>query len=272
MNYWSQKSVDLANESDYLDQLYNIYKIEDNERRTIETSTWNQLVKAYEKRDSQELVEHLLSLELFPIKDSYVATLKRDKSFIKRNPKTVERIAKRVFAMGLDKLEEKCTEPKETNRQMGPLFKMWIGKGALGLPVYTNEREFLKSKNDAILNVSDAEMKLFAKTYLGYNRDKGLDFIARINNKYVIGEAKFLTDFGGHQNAQFDDAISTINASLVTPNKLNSEVIKIGIMDGVLYIKTNNKLYNYLKNNSDYIIISALLLKDFIKSLKRRND
>ena len=36
--------------------------------------------------------------------------------------------------------------------------------------------------------------------------DKGLDFIARFNGKYVIGEfPKFLTDFGGHQNAQFNE-------------------------------------------------------------------
>ena len=38
-------------------------------------------------------------------------------------------------------------------------------------------------------------MKLFAEKSLGYNRNKGLDFLARINGKYVIGEAKFLTDF-----------------------------------------------------------------------------
>ena len=39
----------------------------------------------------------------------------------------------------------------------------------------------------------------WAKKTLGYTRNKGLDFIARFNGKYVIGEAKFLTDFGGHQ-------------------------------------------------------------------------
>ena len=59
-----------------------------------------------------------------------------------------------------------------------------------------------------------------------YNRDKGLDFIARFNNKYIIGEAKFLTDFGGHQNAQFSDAIEII--------KSNTEAINIAILDGVL--------------------------------------
>ncbi|MDR1126974.1 MAG: hypothetical protein LBL06_02475 [Treponema sp.] len=40
-------------------------------------------------------------------------------------------------------------------------------------------------------------------------------YIGRFNKKYVIGEAKFLTDFGGHQNAQFADAISTITNSSI---------------------------------------------------------
>lgn len=42
-------------------------------------------------------------------------------------------------------------------------------------------------------------MMNFAKEHLGYNYNKGLDFVARFNKQFVIGEAKFLTDFGGHQ-------------------------------------------------------------------------
>ena len=56
---------------------------------------------------------------------------------------------------------------------------------------------------------------MFAQKYLNYNRNKGLDFIARFNKKYIIGEAKFLTDFGGHQNAQFNDAIEILKDSKV---------------------------------------------------------
>ncbi len=47
----------------------------------------------------------------------------------------------------------------------------------------------------------------FAKEHLNYNHNKGLDFVARFNGKHVIGEAKFLTDFDGHQNAQINSRI-----------------------------------------------------------------
>ena len=33
----------------------------------------------------------------------------------------------------------------------------------------------------------------FARRNFGYGRDKGLDFIARYNGRYVIGEAKFIS-------------------------------------------------------------------------------
>jgi hypothetical protein len=93
---------------------------------------------------------------------------------------------------------------------------------------------------------------------LGYDHEKGLDFVARFNNKYVIGEAKFLTDFGGHQNAQFNDAISTLTTEGV-------EAIIIAILDGVLYIKSNNKMYKSLNEKyKDYNIMSALVLREFL--------
>ncbi len=76
----------------------------------------------------------------------------------------------------------------------------------------------------------------FACSELNYKHSKGLDFVARFNKKYVIGEAKFLTDFGGHQNAQFNDAIITIQNKHV-------KAITVAILDGVLYIKGNNKMY-----------------------------
>jgi hypothetical protein len=98
----------------------------------------------------------------------------------------------------------------------------------------------------------------FAEENLNYKRDKGLDLIARFNGKYIIGEAKFLTDFGGHQNAQFNDAISTITQSGV-------KAITVAVLDGVLYIKGKNKMYKELTEKySDYNILSALVLRDFL--------
>ena len=103
-------------------------------------------------------------------------------------------------------------------------------------------------------------MAAFARERLGYGRSKGLDFIGRFNGQYVIGEAKFLTDFGGHQNAQFNDAISVLEAS--------ADAVKVAILDGVLYIKGKNKMRADLSERyADYNIISCLVLNEFLYAL-----
>ena len=116
----------------------------------------------------------------------------------------------------------------------------------------------MATKDNAILSGGDNELMAFARRHLNYRRNKGLDFIARFNGKYVIGEAKFLTDFGGHQNAQFSDAISTIKVKDVN-------AVLIAILDGVLYIKSKNKMHNFLLNDAnEYNILSSLVLRDFL--------
>lgn len=266
MNYWTKLSVEFANQKNYLDSLFKVYPMSANIRREINQDKWNKIENSFNNKNNETLIRELLKFELFPIKDSYVAYLKRDESSISRNPNTINRLAGALYEMGLNSIYEKCTEPKETNRQIGPLFKRWISTGTLGAPVFDDVKKFLESKENAILNTSDGEMEKFAREYLGYNHEKGLDFVARFNKKYIIGEAKFLTDFGGHQDAQFADAISTIT-SILRPNKLKAEVIKIAICDGVLYIKGKNKMHKHLINNENEIVISSLLLRDFLYSL-----
>ncbi len=61
--------------------------------------------------------------------------------------------------MGLNKIFEKCSEPKETNRQIGPMFKDWINNKSLGVePVDLND--FIANENDAILRASDTWQNL----------------------------------------------------------------------------------------------------------------
>ncbi len=218
---------------------------------------WTNVEKAFKKKDNLLLVSELLKLDLFPIKDSYIAYLKRDKSALDRNPKTTNRIAGRIYEMGIDKVYERCSEPKETNRQIGPMFKRWLQNKSLGLKPVKLE-DFLSNKKDAILDASDKEMMDFANASLNYKHNKGLDFVGRFNDKYVIGEAKFLTDFGGHQNAQFNDAIGTIESK-------NVKAIKIAILDGVLYIKGNNKMFKAITGKyKNHNIMSALVLREFL--------
>ena len=265
MNMWTEKSVNLANQRNYLDLLYKVYPMSVNLRREIDGNVVKKIKKYYANKESSNFLEILLEQDIFPIKDSYVAYLKRDKTAIERNPNTVNRISSMLYEMGWSEILDKLTIPKETNRQIGPLFKKWIDLKYLGANITKDVNIFLNSTENIIFNASDAEMKEFAKKYLGYNRDKGLDFIAKFNKKFLIGEAKFLTDFGGHQNAQYEDAISTLRTPL---SKTNYEVIKIAILDGVLYIKSNNKMYKNLSSFSDNeVIISAVLLRDYLYSI-----
>lgn len=265
MNYWTEQSVLLANQKDYLDQLFKVYPLSQNLKRELSDEIISTLEIYFNNKNNSKLINGLLQLDLFPIKDSYVAYLKRDKKAILRNPKTIDRLAGIMYEIGFDKMIENCSLPKETNRQIGPMFKTWIDRGSLGIDIVRHVDEFASSDADMILNINDAGMKAFASSYFEYDRDKGIDFIARVNKKFIIAEAKFLTDFGGHQNAQFADAISTLNAYYHSIDQ--HEVFPIAIMDGVLYIEGKNKMFNYLLNNKEQTIVSALFLREYLYSL-----
>ncbi len=260
MNPWMQLSIDYASQKSYLDDLFNVYPTIPEGVRELDPVLWQGVEKAFEARDNTALIKSLLKLNLFPVKDSYVAYLRKDKSALERNPATSARLSGRLYEMGLDTIYARSSEAKETNRQIGPLFKRWIAKKSLGVEPLKLD-EFMKTKGNAVLDASDAEMMAFARQHLNYRNNKGLDFVARFNGKYVIGEAKFLTDFGGHQNAQFNDAITTIKSK-------NVKAIKVAILDGVLYINGKNKMYKAitgkLKNEN---IMSALILREFLYQL-----
>lgn len=257
MNKWTKLSIEYANQRSYLDDLFQVYPTIPEGIREINEGVWAEVEKSFKKKDNDLLIRQLLKFDLFPIKDSYIAYLKRDGSAIDRNPRTINRICGRLYEMGLDKIFERCSEPKETNRQIGPMFRDWLKRKSLGVePVSLDE--FLSNDKDAILDAGDNAMMNFAKEHLGYNHNKGLDFVGRFNKQFVIGEAKFLTDFGGHQNAQFNDAISTIQAKGV-------KAVKIAILDGVLFIEGKNKMYKSIAETyKDYNIMSALVLREFL--------
>lgn len=256
MNYWTQLSIEFANQRNYLDELFSVYSTIPDGIREIDETLWHTVEKSFHKKNNIDLLKALLDLDLFPIKDSYVAYLKRDNTAIDRNPNTINRLCGRLYEMGLDKIYEKCSEPKETNRQIGSLFRKWLNKGILGITPVGLE-DFIASNSNAILDAGDAEMMKFAKGHLNYTHNKGLDFVARFNRKYIIGESKFLTDFGGHQNAQFNDAISTV--------KTKVDAKTIAILDGVLYINSKGKMYKTLTKEAEhYNIMSALVLRDFL--------
>ena len=102
---------------------------------------------------------------------------------------------------------------------------------------------------------------------------KGLDIVAKINSTpiptYIIGEAKFLTDTGGHQNAQLKDALHLLNSQDFKNTNKNINILRIAVLDGVCWINTKStKMQNEIKAlGEDKIAISALLLDELFDSL-----
>src|SRR5215213_10445835 len=261
MNYWTDLSIQLANQRNYLDELFAVYPLAPDIIREINNTAWHNVELAYNSGDDQELLKHLLTLALFSIKDSYLPYLRHDRTAIERNPETVKRICGRLYELGLEKIYALSTEPKETNRQIGPLFRRWLNQKTLGLPLLT-ELEFTSTNENAILIGSDTQLKQFARDHLNYNGEKGLDFIARMHGQYVIGEAKFLTDFGGHQNGQFTDGFTLLGNT-------SANAIKVAIYDGVLYIRNKARFYTYIATHKEeHNILSSLLLRDFLYAIR----
>ncbi|WP_353485958.1 hypothetical protein [Apilactobacillus xinyiensis] len=268
MNIWTKKSIALANQEDYLDQLYKVYPMTHNIKRSPSDNFIEKINNDIKKKDNIQLVKDLLTERNlpFPVKDSYVSFLRRDKSSLERNPQTVNRLSGIIYEMGIDQVKKNMSKPIETNRQIGPLFKEWIKNGYLGVNVTRNPNEFLSFDGNIIYNDDDKKMKEFAEEHLGYDRkNKGLDFIGKFNKNYIIGESKFLTDFGGHQNAQMEDALSTLRYPL---RKTNYSVKRIAILDGVVYLENNGKMNRLLKEaEDDEVILSSLLLRDYLYSI-----
>ena len=257
MNYWTELSIEYANQKSYLDDLFTVYPTIPEGIRDINQNQWKEIEVAFAHQNNLELVSMLLKLKKFPIKNSYVSFLRKNETSLLRNPQTVNRLAGSIYQLGLDKLYEKCTEPKETNTQMGPMFSRWLQSKALGIkPV--NLETFLNTIDNAILGGNDAVLLQYAYQNFGYNKEKGLDFIGRFNGKYILGEAKFITDIGGNQDKSFIDIITTLNSNY-------NGAICLGILDGIPWLTNKSKYYTAITTKyEEYNIMSSLVLREFL--------
>ena len=111
-------SIEYANMRNYLDDLFRVYPTIPDGIRDINDERWESVTAAFTRQDNISLITHLLYLDLFPVKDSYVAFLKRDHGAIERNPETINRLCGRLYEMGLDKILKNVRNLK---KQIGKL-------------------------------------------------------------------------------------------------------------------------------------------------------
>ena len=273
MNKWVKKSFNLAISDHYLDNLLVIYPPDEIKRDLVVEEKSPKLKKIFQEKKANELLIELIRLKKlkfkFPIEHPYISFLSTYPEAINKNPKIVKIIADDLFKMDFVELKNKLEAPKKASRRIGPMFQTWLSKKFNML----DPKKFNELTKDKLrfLAGGDKQLKEYAEKCFKckFNRlTKGLDFVGKIKNNFLIGTAKFITDFGGSQDNQFIEAIRFIKETIAPPN-----VIKIAIIDGVIWLKGKSKkgrkserILNNLKHND--ICFSALLLEEFIKERK----
>src|SRR3989344_6824467 len=119
MNNWVAKSIKLANSRAYLDKLFKIYPLELGDIRDLPEATKSEIKRIFKSRNKSDLIEELLRLPRFQIDDPYIASLRRHPFLLRNNPRTIERISKKLFSMGVNNVLELAGKPKSPSRQFG---------------------------------------------------------------------------------------------------------------------------------------------------------
>ena len=259
MNEWIKKSIDLANAPSYLDALSSVYVMNVNPVRPLPKEIISEMKEVFEKKESAKLIRLLIqSSEVFPVKDSYVGFLRLKPSAIDENPITINRIASRLYTLGFESMLREAQRPKDTNRQLGNAFQNWLKRTG---HKFLDEAQFkVATKGVWFLDGGDKTLANFSKNELKCKLKKGIDVVAKINGKYVIGEAKFLTTPGGEQNGGFEDASSFVSEK-------SGNASRIAILDGYIWLESLSGLHDKIIRSNENIM-SALLFDEYVKKFK----
>jgi hypothetical protein len=269
MNKWVEKSINLAKSEFYLDRLMEIYPPDEISREKNVDKESPILKQLFEKKSCLQLIKELIRLKKlgfkFPIENPYISFLTHFEDAIDKNPMTVKKICEKLFEMNYEELKEKLEAPKKASRRIGPMFRTWLKNHFK----FLDFDDFIKTDDEIIfLNGGDKYLKEYAIKELNCKfkeLSKGLDFLVKIKqNKYIIGTAKFITDFGGSQDNQFKEAIS-----LVKETRCPLNVIKVAVIDGVAWLGGEMKS-TLEKLKEDEFCFSALLLEEFIKKFAKK--
>lgn len=262
LNSWVIKSIDLFENTPYLDNLLNVYPLETAVPNHLDPKLKRHIIGAHQSRQTKELIEILQGEVKFPYDEPLAYLMKYIKGCLDNNPLQVHRIANTLYAMTAEELVIRLESPPKLNTQMGPMFTKWQ---RLHFDLL-NIEEFQQSlKGIFVLSSSEEDGKNFVNQNLNQNLRKRPDLVAKVNETYIIGEAKWIGSSGGNQNNQVKDVLDFCKDQ-------QGSVRRVGIIDGFPWAthKVNNSLINekvnVLVQESSYDILSSLLLEDYLRS------
>jgi len=262
LNEWVLRSIELFENTPYLDNILDVYPLQSASPERLNERLKRRIISAHQSRRTDELISILQSEVKFPYDEPLWFLMKNIQGCLDNNPRQIQRIADSLYSMTADETVFRLESAPKLNTQMGPMFTNWLrgNFNLLNIEDFTNSRVGIH-----ILNSSEQDGKTFVNEVLNQDLEKRPDLVAKVNDTYIIGEAKWVGSPGGNQNKQVVEVLN-----LCRDQRAN--VIRIGIIDGFPWA-TKNNVNNIINDKtvvqvqeSEYDIISALLLNDYLTS------
>ncbi len=262
MNKWVEASIKLANSPRYLDRLTEIYPSVPTQRQPLSASLKRQIEALQDPEKEGELINLLVSITThpFPFEHPYVSILRAKPDLIRQNPVVVRDIGNMLRKLGAQGIIEGSERPPDLNRQMGHSFQSWLKRKfqTKGFK-FLDEYNFGIYNDKAFLDAGDKGITAFANHYLGCKITRGRDLLAKVNGKFVIGEARFLSSGGGSQSRDIRETINFVKDRVGSP-------IKIAIVDGMAWFEPD--MLGIIETlDDDEVGLSALLIEDYLNAL-----
>ena len=263
LNEWVFKSLELFENTPYLDNILEVYPLQTARPERLDGQFRRRIISAHQGRRTQELVEILKNEVKFPYDEPLWYLIKNIQGCLNNNPQQIERIAESLYAMTAEETVIRLESAPKLNTQMGPMFTNWLRNNFNLLEI----DDFRNSTNGIfILDASEIVAKSFINDELNQNLTKRPDLVAKVNETYVVGEAKWIGSPGGNQNKQVVEVIDLCKSQ-------RGNVIRVGIIDGFPWAvnKSNGGIINdktcVQVQECEYDIVSALLLTEYLESL-----
>lgn len=262
LNKWILKSIELFEDTPYLDNLLEVYPLETAIPVHLEQRLKRRIISAHQSRRTNDLISILQGEVKFPYDEPLAYLIKEVENCLQANPRQINRIANTLYAMTADELVIRLESAPKLNTQMGPMFTNWLRTNFQLL----NIEDFQESKEGIfVLSSSEEEGKNFVNDILNQSLQKRPDLVAKVNETYIVGEAKWIGRSGGNQNNQVRDVLDFCKDQ-------RGSVIRVGIIDGFPWAtkKINNSIINDKVNVSvqefPYDIVSSLLLEEYLNT------
>lgn len=277
-NKWVEKSLKLAWERDYLDQLMNIYPAIPGIREPLPNELKTKIKKSFSRKEGRALLEAILSARKkgypFPIEHPYAGILgglpqKTKQVLLDRNPKLIKTIAKMLSIIGFSDVMKGMQRSPDINRQMGQVFKQWLKKHFGNKKAYSFGSDLLNPTKGKVtfFDGGDAAIETYIHDILKVDL-AGLifrrDLLVNVNGTIIVGEARFLSSSGGSQTRDIGNTLEFVR----TVNMSNIQNFQaIAIIDGVVWFDTTYR--KTMEGVPDSVpVMSALLIEDYLKELK----